>query len=109
MKKNSESTGSKKTDTNRETRVLLERMHSDIQRIAEAQSSTGTQIAEIKAIVNDLLPLKSEVKTIYVAVMQLSGDLKELKTDGKGLKNKVDENLSNYEKRITKLEEKVLA
>ena len=109
MKKNSESTGSKKTDTNRETRVLLERMHSDIQRIAEAQSSTGTQIAEIKAVVNDLLPLKSEVKTIYVAVMQLSGDLKELKTDGKDLKNKVDENLSNHEKRITKLEEKVFA
>lgn len=109
MKKNSESTGSKKTDTNRETRVLLERMHSDIQRIAEAQSSTGTQIAEIKAIVNDLLPLKSEVKTIYVAVMQLSGDLKEFKTDVKDLKNKVDENLSNHEKRITKLEEKVFA
>lgn len=109
MKKNSESTGSKKTDTNRETRVLLERMHSDIQRIAEAQSSTGTQTAEIKAIVNDLLPLKSEVKTIYVAVMQLSGDLKELKTDVKDLKNKADENLSNHEKRVTKLEEKVFA
>ena len=109
MKKNSESTGSKKTDTNRETRVLLERMHSDIQRIAEAQSSTSTQIAEIKATVNDLRPLKSEVKTIYVAVMQFSGDLKELKTDVKDLKNKVDEELSNHEKRIKKVEEKVLA
>jgi len=108
MKKNGELSGSKKIDTERETRVLLERMHSDIQRIAEAQSSTGTQIAEIKATVADLPTLKSEVKAISMAVMTLSGDVKNLTNDVKGLNNKVDENLANHEKRITKLEEKVL-
>ena len=104
MKKNGKSSESKKIDRERETRVLLERMHSDIQRIAEASG----QIVEIKATVNDLLPLKSEVKTISMAVMQFSGDLKEIKNDVKDLKNKNDENLFNHEKRITKLEEKVL-
>ena len=108
MKRNGKSTGSKKIDADRETRVLLERMHSDIQRIAEAQSSTGMQIAEIKSGIADM-PTKSEVNTISMAVMQLSGDLKEIKTDVKDLKNKIDENLSNHEKRITKLEEKAFA
>jgi len=104
MKKNDKTSGSKKVDRERETRVLLEKMHSDIQRIAEASG----QIADIKATVNDLLPLKSEVKTISMAVMTLSGDVKSLQSDVKDLKNKLGESLVNHEKRITKLEEKVL-
>ncbi len=97
MKKNGKTSESKKVNTERGTQVLLERMHADIQRIAEVQSSTVTQIAEIKAD----MPTKSEVNTISMAVIQISGDMK-------ALKNKVDENLSNHEARITKLEEKVL-
>ncbi len=113
MKKNGKLSKSKKIDREREAQVLLERMHSDIQRIAEAQSSTGTQIAEIKSAIADM-PTKSEVNTITMAVMTISGDVKgltndvkDLKNDVNGLKNKVDENLSNHERRITKLEEKV--
>ena len=104
MKNNRKASESKKIDRERETRVLLEKMHSDIQRIAEASG----QIAEIKVTVNDLLPLKSEAKTISMAVRQFSSDLKEVKNDIKNLQNKVDENLSNHEKRITKIEEKIL-
>lgn len=111
MKKNSKTSGYKKVDTERETRVLLERMHSDIQRIAETQSSTATQIAEIKAD----MPSKSEVNTISMAVISLSGDVKTLQNDVKNIdtrlktvEEKLDKNLDNHEKRITKLEEKVL-
>jgi hypothetical protein len=50
-----------------------------------------------------------------MAVMTLSGDIKALDTKVdvidtrlKTVENKIDENLSNHEKRITKLEEKVL-
>jgi len=97
MKKNEKSSASKNINTERETRVLLEEMHSDIQRIAEGQSSTTAQIVEIKAT----MATKSEVDTISMAVMQISSDLKSLT-------NKVDENLANHDKRITKLEQKVL-
>ena len=97
MAKNGKTPKSKSIDSDRETRVLLEDMNRSITRIAEAQSSTSAQIAEIKAT----MATKSEVNTISMAVMQISSDLKSLT-------NKVDENLTNHDKRITKLEEKVL-
>ncbi len=110
MKKNDKTPKSKTTDSERETIVLLERMHSDIQRIAETQSSTTARIAEIKAD----MPTKSEVNTISMAVMSLSGDIKTLQNDVKNIdtrlktvEEKLDKNLDNHEKRITKLEEKV--
>lgn len=104
MAKNGKTPKSKPIDSGRETRVLLENISRDVTRIAEAQSSTSAQIAEIKAT----MATKSELDIVSKAVMQLSGDLKEVKNDVKDLKNKVDENLSNHDKRITKLGEKVL-
>lgn len=108
MKKNGKASEPKKIDRERETRVLLEDMHSDIKRIAEAQIFSNDRFGRLEIAVAELIPLKSEVKALSSAVMQLSGDLKEVKNDVKDLKNKVDENLSNHEKRITKIEEKVL-
>ncbi len=119
MKKDENLPKSKKVDRDRETRVLLERMHSDIQRIAE----NNKQFVELKETINGLVPLKSEVKTISMAVMELSGDLKKLdkKVDAldgkvnaidnrlKVVDNKIDVNLANHEKRITRIEEKVPA
>ncbi len=108
MAKNGKAPESKSIDSDRETRVLLENISRDVTRIAEAQSSASAQISEIKTTVNELLPLKSEVKAISMAVMTLSSELKEVKNDVKDLKNKVEEGLSNHDKRITKLEEKIL-
>ena len=126
MAKNGKAPKSKPVDTDRETRVLLEDMNRNITRIAEAQSSTAEQIAEIKAS----MATKSELNIVSMAVMSLSGDVKTLRGDVKTLQddvkkldtkvdvidtrlktveNKIDENLTNHDKRITKLEEKVLA
>lgn len=105
--KDGKSSGSKKIAAERETRVLLEKMHTDIIRIAETQSSTASQVIEIRVAVADLPKVKSEVKIISMAVMEISSDIKALDTRLKVVENKVDENLNNNEKRIAKLEEKV--
>ena len=125
MAKNGKAPKSKSIDSDRETRVLLEDMSRNITRIAEAQSSTKAQIAEIKAT----MATKSELNTVSMAVMQISGDVKTIQGDVKTLhgdvktlqsdvknidkrlktvEEKIDKNLDNHEKRITKLEQKVL-
>ncbi len=125
MKKDDKASKIDKSDLEQKTRALLESVSSDIKRIAEAQSSTGAQIAEIRAN----MATKSEVNAISMAVITLSGDLKALddkvkavdskvnildsKVNAvdsrlKAVENKLDKNLSNHETRITKLEEKVL-
>ena len=90
-----------KSDLEQKTRILLENMSSDIKRIAEAQTATANKAAKIETAVTRLPSLESTVNTISMAVMQISSDVKDLK-------NKVNENLSNHEKRISKFEEKVL-
>ncbi len=102
MKKNGKEPKVDKSDLEQKTRTLLENMSSDIKRIAEAQAATVDKVAKIETAVIRLPTLESAVNTISMAVMQIGSDVKDLK-------NKVDENLSNHEKRITKLEEKVLA
>jgi chromosome segregation ATPase len=111
MAKNGKTPKSKPVDTGRETRVLLENMNRNITRIAEAQSSTTEQIADIKAN----MATKSELETVSMAVMSLSGDVKTLKNDVKNIdtrlktvEEKIGRNLDNHDKRIAKLEEKVL-
>lgn len=115
MAKNSKAPKSKSIDSDRETRVLLEDMSRNITRIAEAQSSTSVQIAEIKSAITGLAT-KSELETVSMAVMSLSGDVKALKGDVKNIdtrlktvEEKIDKNLDNHDKRIAKIEEKILA
>ena len=93
---------------------------------ADETARLRAQIAEIKAN----MATKSELETVAMAVMSLSGDVKTLKTDVNTLKTdvsalktdvknidtrlkvveeKIDNNLDNHDKRITRLEEKVLA
>ncbi len=101
MKKSGKAIKVDKSDLEQKTRVLLENMSSDIKQIAEAQTATANKVAKIETAVTRLPSLESTVNTISMAVMQISSDVKDLK-------NKVNENLSNHEKRISKLEEKVL-
>jgi chromosome segregation ATPase len=115
MKKNSKTPEIDKSDIEQKTRILLENIGSDVKRIAEVQTAAADDVSKMKKMVGRIPVLESEVKAVSMAVITLSGevknltgDVKELKTDMKDLKNKVDENLSNHDKRITKLEEKVL-
>lgn len=108
MKKNENTPKTSKSDSEQKTGVLLENMSSDIKKIAEGQSSTDGRLSKIEKVMPELIEVKSEVKAISVAVMTLNGDLKALHNDVKDLKNKIDENLCSHDKRITKLEEKVL-
>ena len=108
MKKSENTPKTSKPGSEQKTRVLLENMYSDIKKIAEGQVSTDTRLSKIEEVIPELIEVKSEVKAISMAVMTLNGDLKALHNDVKDLKNKVDENLYNHDKRITKLEEKVL-
>ena len=101
MEKNDKTSKIDKSDLEQKTRALLENMGSDIKRIAEAQTATADKVTKIETLTTRLPALESAVNTISMAVMQISSDVKDLK-------NKVDENLLNHEKRITKLEEKVL-
>ena len=110
MAKSGKAPKNKSIDSDRETRVLLENISRDVTRIAEAQSSTAVQIAEIKST----MATKSELNTVSMAVMSISGDVKTLQDDVKNIdtrlktvEEKLDKNLDNHEKRITKLEEKI--
>lgn len=100
MKENGKTPKTNKADIEQKTRVLLEKMESNIQKIAEAQTSHSGRLDKIETAVEDVPAIKSEVKSISMAVMQISNDVKAINT-------KLDENISNHEKRITKLEEKV--
>ncbi len=115
MAKNGKTPKSKPIDSDRETRVLLEDMSRNITRIAEAQTATAEKVSKMEKLVDRIPAMESAVDTISTAVMQISKDVKKLdsKADAidtrlKAVENKVDENLANHDKRITKLEEKVL-
>lgn len=101
MAKNGNAPKGKSVDSERETRVLLENVSRDVTRIAEAQASTAEKVSKMEKLVERIPAIESVIDTISTAVMQISSDVKEIK-------NKVDQDLSNHEKRITKLEEKVL-
>ena len=77
-------------DSERETRVLLEQMNKSIGLIAEQHGETNKNINEIK----------SELETVKMAVMENSANIKAIKF-------KLDTNITNHDKRITRLEEKV--
>ena len=91
----------KKGGTDTERGTLLENIGRDVTRIAEAQAATAEKVSRIGKVVDHIPALESAIDTTSTAVMQISSDLR-------GLTNKVDENLANHEKRITKIEEKVL-
>ncbi|MFH1778319.1 MAG: hypothetical protein ABH952_12350 [Candidatus Omnitrophota bacterium] len=84
-------------DSERETRVLLEQMNKSIGLIAEQHGTIQTDISEIKT---DIGGVKSELETVKMAVMENSRKIDRVE-------KKLDTNIANHEKRITKIEEKV--
>ena len=99
MAKNDKTPKSKMTDTERGT--LIENIGRDVTRIAEAQAATAEKVSKMGKLVDRIPAIESAIDTISTAVMQIGNDVKSLT-------KKVDENLANHDKRITKLEEKVL-
>ena len=99
MAKNGKTPKSKMTDTERGT--LIENIGRDVTRIAEAQAATAEKVSKMGKLVDRIPAIESAIDTISTAVMQIGNDVKSLT-------KKVDENLANHDKRITKLEEKVL-
>lgn len=98
MKKNDKAPKTKMTDSERETRVLLEKIHSDVKTIAEGQTSNTQRLGRIESVVClELSGFKSDVEIIKVAVMDTNQRVKT-----------IEKKLDNHETRITKLEEKVL-
>jgi chromosome segregation ATPase len=134
MKKNSEEHKTDKSDFEQKTRVLLEEIHQQVKTVAEGhgdiilklnehdkkfnkiESELGTVkmavmtiIGDVKTLRSDVDTLKGDVKMLRSDVGTLKGDVKTIKGDVKTLNNKLDENITNNEKRISKLEEKVFA
>ena len=99
MAKNGKTPKNKMTDTERGT--LIENIGRDVTRIAEAQAATAEKVSKMGKLVDRIPAIESAIDTISTAVMQIGNDVKSLT-------KKVDENLANHDKRITKLEEKVL-
>ncbi len=97
MKKNDKTPKSKTTDSERETRVLLEKIYSDVKTIAEGQASNTQRLDGIENAMSELVGLKSDVEMIKMAVMDTSQTVKS-----------IEKKLDNHETRITKLEAKVL-
>ncbi len=97
----------KKIDYERETRVLLESMHSDIKRIAEGHSGIMRKLEEHDRRFDShdrrfdshdrrFDSMESESNFVKLAVMDTNQRVKS-----------IGEKLDNHETRITKLEEKV--
>ncbi|MFH0763784.1 MAG: hypothetical protein V1927_02125 [Candidatus Omnitrophota bacterium] len=110
MKKNDKAQKSKEFDLERETRALLENMHSDIKKIAEAQSSHGNRLDKIETAVKEIPTIRSEIKIISMAVEANSKDLKDIKSELHSMNMAlmdISHVTENHEKRIKKVEEKV--
>ena len=96
MKKSDKAPKTQTIDSARETRVLLEKIYSDVKTIAEGQTSNTQRLDRIESAVSELGGLKSDVEMIKVAVMDTNQRVKT-----------IEKKLDNHEIRITKLEVKV--
>ncbi|MBU1088159.1 MAG: hypothetical protein KKD05_11675 [Candidatus Omnitrophica bacterium] len=84
-------------DSERETRVLLEQVNKSISLIAEQHGEMNKNIGEIKTRLGNV---ESELGTVKMAVMENSRKIDRVE-------KKLDTNIDNHEKRITKVEEKI--
>ena len=96
MAKGKKNSSDKKYDSERETRVLLEKIHSDVKTIAEGQSSNSERLTRIESTVNKLTGLESEVQYIKMAVIDTNKSVKS-----------IEKKLDNHETRLSKVEEKI--
>ena len=100
MKKNDKAPKTQKTDSERETRVLLEAINQQVQIVAEGHGTIIRKLDEhdkkFDVIEKQIGGLKSDVEIIKVTVMDTNQRVKT-----------IEKKLDNHETRITKLEVKV--
>jgi uncharacterized coiled-coil DUF342 family protein len=95
MAKGKKDSSDKKYDFERETRVLLEKIHSEVKTVAEGHSTIVNKLNEHDKRFNTV---ESELDTVKMAVMDTNQTVKS-----------IEKKLDNHEERISKLEEKVHA
>ncbi len=104
----------------RHTNILMEQMRHEVKTVAEGHSilakkldKVGSEIGDVKMELqavkadvhtakSDVHAMKSELHSVNMAVMDTAKQADKIE-------KKLDENLEIHEKRISKLEEKVLA
>jgi len=88
-------------DSERETRVLLEDIGSDVEKIAGQVASNSTKLDRAA---QDTEQLKDDMVTVKVAVRQNATKIKENSDNIKKIDKKLDIVITNHEHRITKFE-----
>ena len=111
MKKNSKKdmpSGSK-DELDRFTKILMEKTDSTVKTVTEQY---GSLIKKIDDVSSDVTDLKEDMAIVKPAVEMQSKDLKEIKSEFHFVKMavmNVGHEIKDHEKRIKKVEEKVLA
>ena len=102
MVKGKKNSSDKKYDAERETNVLLEKIHSEVKTVTEGHSGIMRKLNEhdtrFAKIESEVGSVKSELRYVKAAVMDTNQTVKSIE-------KKIDE----HNTRITKLEEKVHA
>jgi len=88
-----------KEEFKRHMGTLMEQMRKEVKTVGEGHSVLAKKIDNIG----------SELHSVKMAVVDNSRRLDNVDNGLKTVEHKLDKNLDNHEKRITKLEEKVLA
>ncbi|MCK4994742.1 MAG: hypothetical protein KAS13_06835 [Candidatus Omnitrophica bacterium] len=92
-------------DSERENRVLLEQMNKSINLVAEQHGSIKQ---EIKQEIHQLKEgMEQRFNMLEMAVMENNKHIRENSVKIDRVEKKIDTNIANHEKRITRLEDKV--
>ena len=105
-------------DSERETRVLLEEVGSDVKKIAEQVGSNSLELMKLGKMEKDIVEVKSELGTVKIAVMENSRGIREnsagIRENSAGIREnsnrldriekKLDTVTADLEKRVGKLE-----
>ena len=90
-----------KHDSQRETRVLLEQIHSEVKIVAEGHDILNQKLDNVDA---KLQGHDVRFDRLEMVAGEHSKDIKELKAGQEEIKQKLDTVTENHEKRIQKLE-----
>ena len=107
MAKGKKNPSDKEYDSERETRVLLEKIHSEVKTVAEGHSGIIRKLdehderfdkieSEVGSLRTGVGSVKSELQYVKAAVMDTNQTVKS-----------IEKKLDNHETRISKIEEKV--
>lgn len=98
-------------DSERETRVLLEKVGSDVEKIAEQVASNSVKLMKLDKVEQDTEQLKADMNVVKTAVQRnaakidkIEQDTTQLKTDMSIVKTAVQQNATKIDKIGEKLD-----